>query len=440
MTEPQPVILSTDDVKAAPRPYSGEPDAALLERWPSEPMLAVFFIGLTTPIGFPHASTWMMERPETVEWLKGTAHSPAEGMSYVFSERGANYVSLKVWQAKQPVILRTPTMEATLRVVKAVLGTPEREAAQNEPPSGLDTFTTVMEAVTPLIAGRDQVFHAALSDSFDRVVDEINTLVRAHMITTGDAYARFVTRWSIHPIVPYTVRQPFSAAWFGLGMFYPSDFPRVFHNPQIYDEDTLNRFSVVLSRQRQVDPFGSFLEWSRTARHAYTVDGDNALAVIAAHTAGEVLFDAVLLMMAWEEGLTASSAQAWFEDGLAKRLRTHYSSRLGGNWDTTVESTTAGRWVIHVSHIRNRAVHAGYRPSDVETQRAIDALYEIELFLKDRLVQVRTKYPRTTLLLLGKPGLEKRGMYRGKIKRFAEVESVSEPGWLSTYQSWIGSA
>jgi hypothetical protein len=257
------------------------------------------------------------------------------------------------------------------------------------------------------------------------------------MISSGDVHARFASRWNIHPIVFHVVRQPFSGAWYGPAIFFPTDFPRSFHDPQLYDADGLDRFGVLLSRVRQLDPFGSFLEWSRAARQAYTLDGENALAVIAAHTAGELLFDAVLLMMAWEEGIPAQTALGWLEDGLAKRLRTHYSSRLGSNWDTTVDATTAGRWVIRVSHIRNRAVHAGYCSADLETQGAIDMLHDIHEYLKERLVQVRNKYPRTTLLLLGKPGLEKRGIYKGRIKRFVGVDSISEAAWLPAYRSWL---
>jgi hypothetical protein len=70
--------LSADEVQPTPPPFSGDPDEALLGRWPSEPLLAVFFIGLPAPIGLPHGSTWTMERPETVAWLRGTAHSPSE--------------------------------------------------------------------------------------------------------------------------------------------------------------------------------------------------------------------------------------------------------------------------------------------------------------------------------------------------------------------------
>jgi len=69
---------------------------------------------------------------------------------------------------------------------------------------------------------------------------------------------------------------------------------------------------------------------SLASRRAETIYADFTMAIVEAEVACEVLLDAVLLVMAWEEGTEPSVAATWFDDGLATRVRKYYATRLGG--------------------------------------------------------------------------------------------------------------
>src|SRR5262249_46657928 len=72
-----------------------------------------------------------------------------------------------------------------------------------------------------------------------------------------------------------------------------------------------------------------------------------------------------------------------------------------------------------------RTVHGGYRPTEYEARRALDTLgsvlkWSLDLLCLDR---NRGQYPRTALLMMGKPSIEKRGAYKGKLRRISEKET-----------------
>jgi hypothetical protein len=165
-------------------------------------------------------------------------------------------------------------------------------------------------------------------------------------------------------------------------------------------------------------------------------DGRFGDAVVSAQTGMEVLLDGLLALMLWEEGVTPEDAAAGpFSDiGFEKRVRTHFHRRLGGNWSTTGRGVMS-EWAREVARMRGRVVHSGYRPSANEARRALDITVRVDAFIRKRVMERRNVYPRTTLLLLGRPGLERAGVWRGRIKEFAERADL-EPDWIASFAAW----
>lgn len=60
----------------------------------------------------------------------------------------------------------------------------------------------------------------------------------------------------------------------------------------------------------------------------------------------------------------------------------------------------------------------------------------VDDYFRKRLIDRRNAYKRVTLMVLGKPGLERYGMWSGKIKRFAEEEADEEPRWDESFRAW----
>jgi hypothetical protein len=58
---------------------------------------------------------------------------------------------------------------------------------------------------------------------------------------------------------------------------------------------------------------------------------------------------------------------------------------------------------------------------------------DLERFVFDRLAERRNVYPKVTLLTIGEPGLRRRGLWSGKIKRFGEETAGSASEIRASY-------
>jgi hypothetical protein len=424
------------------------PDGDLLADWENEPRLIIFFVPLPEPLGLPHGSTFYFEREETVDWLQGVRMSPTKDVPpppQEAEQSGKNSVSLRIWQPKHRFVPSTDSMDAVSRVVRQVLGELESGKETASPKSSQDealpeSYLTVIEAVTPLFKTQGQTTGDAVSSAFDRCIEEIAFLQRAYLLTTSFVKVRPISRQVIDPTVIFAVRDPFTNRWSQPSLFLANEGLGLPFGTSDLDKSQMEKLLVITSRLRQADPFARSLEWMLTARRARELDGDHALAIIAANTAGEILLNSLLLLMGWEEGISRAETVKWFDTGVARRIKTQYAQRLGGRWDPDEQSTVLGKWTLHVAAVRHRIVHAGYRPSEQKARRAIEAGAALDHFVRERLAEKRNQYPRTALLALGVPGLTSRGLYQGKIQKFAETDSAAEPSWLLTYRKWLESA
>lgn len=168
------------------------------------------------------------------------------------------------------------------------------------------------------------------------------------------------------------------------------------------------------------------------ARQQLYVEGRYDLAVILFATATEVLIDGLLQMLWWEKGLsdpefTAATVAEKFDsskDSVA-RMNRYLRQLLGGDWsDGPVQ-----RWRTRTWKLRHQCVHGGYYPSRAEAESAGNSSEKVATFFFDRLGEKRKQFPRVCLQILAQSGLEKRGIWGGQIKRFAENEALGEGDW-----------
>ena len=81
-------------------------------------------------------------------------------------------------------------------------------------------------------------------------------------------------------------------------------------------------------------------------------------------------------------------------------------------------------------------MHGGYQPTRAESTGALDLAKALETFTFDRLTEKRNRYPRVTLMLVARSGLEKRGCYGGRIREFSEKVAPAEPPWVESFAGW----
>lgn len=415
----------------------------------TEPCFALFFIPLSVPLRLAHGSTFTFHREEEVEWLAGMELRITPDTPPIPSEadvQGRNFVSLKIWRPQGTRSGLTVPFDRAMMVLREVtghqFGVEPRPAIEDVPgyAEWAEEAGTVIEAVTPLIVTDDE--DHAFSSAFDRCVEEINVLVSAFILASGDSRLARISRQNLYPLIPWIARDLNGETIGGPGTFLPGSLVGTVlafdTGKEEIDSEVMRRLGVYLSQIKKNDPFVSYLEWARNSRRELDIEGNYAAAINAAHTAGDILLDTILYLMAWEEGLPHAEVSQWFDrTGTVARLRTHYHSRLGGRWSPDDPKTMIGRWVANVSRVRGRVVHAGYHPNEVETVHALDTLAELEEFLKERLAHNRLTYKRTTLLFLGTPGLDRRGLYTGQMRRFVEQEANHEDDWILSYRRWL---
>ena len=104
-------------------------------------------------------------------------------------------------------------------------------------------------------------------------------------------------------------------------------------------------------------------------------------------------------------------------------------------WDLSGSSPIA-EWSKKVAELRNRVVHGAYVPTFSESGNALSAVHNLVSYLCDRLSSDRVirLYPRTCFVLVGPPGLERRGVESRHIQDL--LARPGEPPWDETFARW----
>ncbi len=383
-------------------------------------------------------------------WLQGVAIAPVPWVQprYVDpeEERGG-FVSIKVWRLAERMTLETSLIRRAFRAYRWMMDPDGEDRGDFSPPLlqelGVDSEATVFEVVTPLIPTivKDEIdIESTVSDAFDRCLESLQRLYRAYITAENDWRVEIPTRRSIAATIPWTTSEPRTGLG-GLGMFQTHEgATSLAVSIPTMDEERIHRMMVLLTRRtfagESGDPVATALEHLRRAQRAYHVDADYQACLTWLYARGETLLDGLLLMIAWEQGVPANEAAQWFDRGLIGRIKTRYSSSLGGQWDVTLTDAPVGGWRDAVEECRHRVVHHGYRPSEREARQALDSSDRLEEFLFERLARKRRTVPKTALLWLGVPGLERRGLYDAYMRSVAEADDGREP-WLSQYRKYV---
>jgi hypothetical protein len=116
-------------------------------------------------------------------------------------------------------------------------------------------------------------------------------------------------------------------------------------------------------------------------------------------------------------------------------MRREFPKRLGGNWSFASPGALR-EWLVGTVRIRNRVVHAGYEPTRLQTESAIQRVLDLQTFLLDALANRRARYPRTVLMTLAQEGLERRDLWNGQIRAFAKEQAPADASWRASWKAW----
>lgn len=421
--------------------------------WDGEPRFVVFFIPAPRPLAFPDGSTFELERDEDVEWLDGVAQVPTGPVSLWANPRinpGKNVVSFRVWRLPEDLVVDASDSKKAFEVFDRVAGRSRSRDSARKPMSdprivslGVTSHATVFEAVTPLLPsyvdGRVDT-SKSVSDAFDRCLESLDELYRAYVSATGDVRVRSLTRRTVNPVIPWTTRDPFSFSLEGPGIFNANLAETIaLGATETMSDDDLDRVLVVLGRSRQggpeADRAGVAVEHARRAQRSFYVDADYSVCIVWAYAWVETLCDGLLMVSAWEAERAVEEVAGWFDFGFVKRTKTQFPKVLGGRWRPDDSESVFGKWERMVAQMRHHVIHANYRASEKDAMRALDACGDLEAYAKKRLAQRRHSYPRTALIFLGRPGLERRQAFDSYMAEVS-AQGAYEASWLASYAAY----
>lgn len=429
----------------------GVRDADLIvEGWPERPHLVHFYIPTPVPLGLPAGEGITFFGEEEVTWLKGELHQRTEDAPIFVpneSTDGRIFVSLRAGRRTVSVQRERWEIDTAFEAAAGIFGQPAtKRSSQDRVPgqaASEERDITVFETVTPLVSSsrsRGADLEGALNDAFDRCLDGLNELLRAYSIMTKDWRVSPLARQTVAQFVPWGAREPDAAKPRGPGVFLvnkgdPMDAPA---RPTLTDEQ-VRHLMMAVARDRQGvvrgDPVMNAAELARRAQRAAHVDADYAECLVWSYAWIEALLDAVLLMLAWEEGVNVEESGKWQDAQLIKRVTAHLPGRLKGAWNVKQTGTAMNVWERRVARVRHRVIHEQYRPSLSEAERALVACGDMEQFIKERLAKASARYPRTALIVMGEPGLLRRGGVTPEVKQAIRDGRESE-SWLASFVAY----
>jgi len=390
--------------------------------------LIAFYLLLPGCVSMPSGSTFTFHLPDDARQLAGHLMYVSEN-SEPWESAGTSLVSLRFFQLSVPQ-LPLGVGDVLFDLINSV--TPDLGISKSKPDHTMDDLTTIRTVVEAVTEIEDEANHDELSGAFDRCLEWCHKLSRAYRIALRLPIP-LVTYDNSPPAVPWVVREwrknQLVSVKRGLLMLH-------FHSPEEFaipelDEEALNSVGGYLQALSNDFVGLPYIEHRLEARRAITLNGQYGVGVILAYAATEVLFDSVLKLLLWEEGLSArESANRYFKAGLRHRVRTAFHPRVGGQWALN-GSSPIGRWAQELAPVRHRVVHAAYVPTRTEALNALALTESVEDFLSARVAR-STPFPRTALLLLGKRRLKERGLWS---RRFEAIQSAQEE-WFPQFELW----
>lgn len=365
-------------------------------------------------------------------------------------------VSLIFHQVNTPYGRSTAALEALTRATSKAPGLPAH--AEESVSVELNIEWTAVEAMTtrdspdPIAEDAHPSHRTPRSDVFTRCLYAARQVVRASRQATEIPYGLPTYPRIPSQVLVYTadgVREtvvvdgqpvfrirPTQDVWGepSLMLLDHANFPDPFRGRD-FDENIETRFRHWFSEENRGNPLNLWRERWIEARRAHEVLGEEAQAVILANTSCEVLLDAILALLMWEEGVAVEDAAPAFEEGRTlRRLKRELEPRLKGTWST--ETGAVGEWFQSAYRLRHRVVHGGYSPTHAEAAKALEAGLGLQRFVMDRIAERRTTYYRAALMALAEEGLRRRDLWSGKIKRFSEEVAPTEPSWWDSFTAW----
>lgn len=313
-----------------------------------------------------------------------------------------------------------------------------RLADELDESAGQASTLTVVEAALPGCTTEPERLNAGL----DRAIELIRELQAQVATVTGEP-VRLISRATLQPMLPVVSGRLFLngtppsfedlvPSFFLDECAPPSAFSATPEPISAAHLEKLTNFSY-----QRVPAFQLIAGMRREALVQARFDGNPALGVVTAASAGELLLSTALLHCLWEDGISPQDGARPFrgEPGLSRTIGNLRQKLKGAGWDTTGMGPVANFY--STAQVRNRVLHGGYSPTSAELARALSTLEALEKFIGDALCSSGTLkyYPRTAIAWSGVEGIKRR---RSRYPEWIDELRFdpTEPNWSQSFARW----
>lgn len=262
----------------------------------------------------------------------------------------------------------------------------------------------------------DQAYH------FHRCLRYLDVFVQSHMLAFRDSRVHPISTPELSPLVFVGKYELGEGDWaLDIAMLtHPEAMPE--YTEHVADESHIAVLESALIQLRVNNPFVTATFLALRADDAHRVRGDFVDAVVSMETAMEsrlfALWRCLLVDLGYTDGEISTAVTA--DTPYRTLLVTTLPTLLGGRWDVSAIGTPVGNYWSDLYELRNRIVHAGYRPNIVEADRAKRAHDALRRFIRERLWERRSVYLRTVALYVSPDVMEQFGWEDAGAKRRAE--------------------
>jgi hypothetical protein len=227
------------------------------------------------------------------------------------------------------------------------------------------------------------------SSNFDLVMDSLNIILSSYRVLYGDE--------KIYRLMTEMITIPCDFRYSNINDWDVGTIKGIFtYNPkkeaEILDNTKIERFLeyIPVFRNRN-NPYPILEEYLIDARR-FMLSGMFDWCIISAQTHIEGLLRTIYRQIKLNNVSNIVELEKKLEEvSFSDLIKKEMPSILGGNWNLDNDKNTVGIWYQKCYQIRNRIVHAGYRPSNIEAEAAYIGAQDMRLFVYNRL-KSKSKY------------------------------------------------
>ena len=266
--------------------------------WPDNPVVVCFLIALPQPMRFPSPNRFFVDTNDgiRVPWADWNEYKNFVGMEF-YSVASTKSTKGTMEDAVLQIALdKIKPLPGEPLPIPHVITDPDHEFGE------YPALDTIVELAAPLIPTNSSI-DDSLQWALDRCLTALNVAGQAYQIATSDL--------RYFPInvrnVPHTVPMYFQLNDFT--QYYDLAFVQIHQGfdrfPEVIPdltESEIHHFDVSMRRIMNGDPLMQWIRRIREARRLVLVAGDASGSVVNTYTAIEIMFNTVLLLLAWENG------------------------------------------------------------------------------------------------------------------------------------------